>query len=298
MAEAITFSSKNKIECPVCGTLFNREDLLTGRGRLNAGDLTDELRRTYLPTKKYGKINPLLYPITVCPNCLYSAEKDDFSQLSPKKVDEVRQFQDVRAKYLVKIFGIVSNFNEKRDLIAGVSSYILALSCYSFFDSKRQSPTIKMGIYSLRAAWLMNDLFEESGEHQYQELKEIFYRKATEFYQDALKKQSNGEEPLDGVRWLGPDTDKNYGYDGFLYENAILKYKTLMYIEDPFEKLAVYEDIKRTLSKVFGIGKKARNKPEVLLNFSRNIFDKLGTEVEELKMSLESLEIESMEGGK
>ena len=50
----VTFFSKNPIECPLCNTKFYKEDLLSGRGRLIAGDLSDELRRFYEPSQKYG----------------------------------------------------------------------------------------------------------------------------------------------------------------------------------------------------------------------------------------------------
>ena len=54
----VTFISKEPVICPVCETPFNREELFSGR--VNAGDLTDELHRTYLPTHNYGEVHPLL----------------------------------------------------------------------------------------------------------------------------------------------------------------------------------------------------------------------------------------------
>ena len=39
--------------------------MMTGSGRLNAGELTEELRRLYIPSKKYGEVNPLIYYIVV-----------------------------------------------------------------------------------------------------------------------------------------------------------------------------------------------------------------------------------------
>ena len=84
MADDVTYFSKEELTCPICDSHFNGEEMRMGGGRLSAGELTDELRRRYQPTQKYGKVNPLLYPITVCPNCLYAA--DDFDYLSiPQK---------------------------------------------------------------------------------------------------------------------------------------------------------------------------------------------------------------------
>lgn len=290
MPEEVTFYSKNEIQCPVCGVNFKREDLLSGRGRLNAGELTNELRRMYIPTQKFGEINPLLYPVTVCPNCFYAAFVDDFTRAKDKTYDKLREYQNVRAQYLIKIFGKVPDFLERRDLTAGVASYILAVSSYPFFERKKFSPTIKMGISSLRLAWLFGDLMTATKEPHYGELQQGFYKKAAEFYDQALANQSNASEPLDYCPWLGPDTDVNYGYDGFLYVSAVLKYKMSIYMEDPFQKVKVFESTKRILSKVFGIGRKAREKPEVLLNMARDMYDKIGVEMDELKAKLGDIE--------
>ena len=55
-----SFFSKKPISCPVCGSSFHREEMLTGSGRLIAGNLTEELRRLYEVNKKFGEVNPLV----------------------------------------------------------------------------------------------------------------------------------------------------------------------------------------------------------------------------------------------
>jgi hypothetical protein len=290
MAEEITFFSKNDIECPVCNTTFKREELLTGRGRLSAGELTNELRRTYLPTKKFGEITPLLYPVTVCPTCLYAADDFDFLNVPPKAIQNIKNYKDVRANYLIKIFGRIPAFRGNRDLTAGAASYVLAISTYSFFDKKKFSPTIKIGISSLRLAWLLSDLFKKENNPRYQDLMRAFYIKAMEFYDLAINNQSKADEPMENIKSLGPDTDKNFGYDGVLYVSAILKFKNSHLIEDPYEKLKTFEDVKRVLSKVFGIGKKAKDKPEILLSFAKDIYEKIGEETDTLQTSLKNLD--------
>lgn len=290
MPEDITYLSKDEIKCPVCGAGFKREEMLTGRGRLSAGELTNELRRNYLPTQKYGSVNPLIYPITVCPECLFAADDYDFLSLPQKAVPNLSNYKSIRADYLIKIFSKIPDFKKNRDLTSGIASYILAMSSYPFFDKKKFSPTIKIGIFSLRVAWLFSDLYKESKDQKYQELSELFYRKAAQFYDLALEKQSKAQEPVDAAKSLGPDTDKNFGYDGMLYVNAILKYKTAHYIEDPYKKLEMFEQVKRLLSKVFGIGRKAKDKPEVLLNFAKEIYEKMTEETEQLQSSLGQIE--------
>jgi len=295
MPEEVTYFTKEEIECPICLSSFRREELLTGRGRLNAGELTDELRRYFIPTQKYGKVNPLLYPITVCPNCFYATDDYDFLSVSDKVKQNLKDLREIRAKYLMKIFGFIPNYNEKRNLYSGCGSYILAISCYPFFDKKKYSPTIKRGIYSLRTAWLFNDLFDETKEQKYKELAWIFYKKASEFYSEAIENQTKGIEPIENVKNFGPDVDKNYGYDGVLYVAAVLKYKTSNTIEDPEKKLKAYEEVKRILSKVFGVGKKAKDKPEVLLNFAKDIYEKIGQESEKFDNMLKGLKEDNIE---
>jgi uncharacterized protein (DUF2225 family) len=65
----LTFLTKQQLECPICENTFHKEELLSGGGRMNAGDLTKELHRIYVPTSKFGAVFPLLYPIVVCPSC-------------------------------------------------------------------------------------------------------------------------------------------------------------------------------------------------------------------------------------
>ena len=79
----ITFFSKEAVRCPVCGSAFHREELFSGR--VNAGDLTDELHRKYIPMRNFGEVHPLVYDVTVCPSCFYASFRSDFSAV-PQKI--------------------------------------------------------------------------------------------------------------------------------------------------------------------------------------------------------------------
>ena len=48
----ISYFEKNPRTCPVCNKEFYHEMLLTGGGRLIAGNLRDDLRRTYEKDKQ------------------------------------------------------------------------------------------------------------------------------------------------------------------------------------------------------------------------------------------------------
>ncbi len=128
----ISFYSKNKTVCPVCNTEFYRENLLSGGGRMNAGDLTKELHRLYEPTQKYGKIYPLIYPVTVCPNCYTAAFERDFTEISDKTAVKLERIKEDRISSILKLFPDL-NFKPQRGLKEGIASYILAMISYDSF---------------------------------------------------------------------------------------------------------------------------------------------------------------------
>ncbi|HOG64530.1 MAG TPA: DUF2225 domain-containing protein [Spirochaetota bacterium] len=283
----VTYFDKKSIACPACSREFQREVLMSGSGRLIAGKLTDELRRLYQPSKKYGRINPLVYPVVVCPDCLYAAFPEDFSRLSEKSTDKMREFTDRRIQLVMQSVGPV-DFSETRDDRAGAASYILATSCYSFFD-KSISPTVKRGLCCLRGAWVLNDMVEntEPGEDRdrYAWVSNILYHKAYKFYSDALDLYQKKVETIEGIA-LGPDTDKNWGYEGFLYTVSQLCLK-LGFTEDDLEKRAMsYLGTKRIIAKLFGSGKASKSKPSEILDMSRILYDKLDAYVKEIEETL------------
>ncbi|MFN4245715.1 MAG: DUF2225 domain-containing protein [Brevinematia bacterium] len=282
----LTFFSKDPIECPICSYQFRREELMSGGGRLNAGKLTEELRRLYIPTKKWGKVNPLLYPITVCPNCFYAAFKEDFRNkyLSDNEIRAIERYRRVRGEYAIAVVGNV-NFENQRDLKHGFLSYILAISCYSFLPGKI-APSFKKGLASLRAAWLAGDLLDETKDHVYARFQLLLYKKALEFYSEFLENQSKGKETIDSIRFFGPDTDKDFGFDGVLYLYAVLKYKLLFLVEDLSKKLEIISECKRYIAKFVGIGKKSVDKPSDVIELGRDLYERMSKDEEELMAKL------------
>ncbi len=280
----VTFFSKNEITCPVCGTSFKREEMFTGGGRLIAGGITPELRRLYEPSKVYGKVNPLLYPVTVCPKCYYAAFKEDFSKIKPNGINLAKQNTERRIGIIKRIFGFL-NFEENRTLKHGAASYVLAIESYNYFD-KWASPTVKKAISSLRAAWLLSDLEVEDPMADYGDLQTLFYKKALQFYNEVLRKQEKAEESFDGIKNLGPDTDHNYGYEGILYLIGYLTLK-LSYLEkDSPQKIQLFENAKKIVSKMVGFGKANKNKPSLIIDMARDLYDEINQKITELQEKL------------
>ena len=276
----ISFFSKNSISCPVCEASFNREEMLTGSGRLIAGDLTGELRRLYEANRKFGEVHPLVYPVTVCPSCFYAAFHADFQSLSPEDAENIRKERDKRIATIRPVFPELE-FREPRGLNEGVAAYYFAVMCYDNFP-KLVSPTIKQGLASLRAAWLCNDLHGKRPDENYDYLARLFYRKARFFYTLAVEYESDGTESLGNAGPLGPDLDKNYGYDGVLFLASYLEYRF-----GPQEEIGKRRQslvlAKRIVARIFGMGKASKSKPEVLLQHSRDLYDSINEALKQIE---------------
>jgi len=274
--DSITFFSKNSITCPVCNNEFRREDLRTGRGRLIAGSLTEELRRLYEPSEKYGEINPLVYPITVCPACLYAAFPQDFNEIPKSTAQALENSRETRRTVLNNVFPDL-DFTQARDLKSGVATYHYAMMSMEQFPPE-MSPTIKKGICALRSAWLCNDLHrKEPGEH-YDYLAQIYYHKAWFFYSEALRYEEEGKEGITDAGFLGPDLDQNYGYDGVLYVSALLEFEYGARDDDEARKKSL-ERAKTTVGRLFGLGKATKDKPTTLLERAKDLHSSINSEL-------------------
>jgi uncharacterized protein (DUF2225 family) len=282
MAEAqkVTFFEKKQSVCPVCDAKFFREDLLSGGGRLIAGNLTKELRRKYEPSKKFGAIHPLIYPVTVCPLCYFAAFPADFSAIPEANLKKAEVNSDERRESVSLLFPTL-DFSAPRTLREGIASYFFALMCCDFYD-KKANPTFKAGLASLRAAWLLGDLDAEEHGENWDHVAHAFYRKALFYYQLALERESAGLEAFDQALAFGPDLDKNYGYYGVIYLAAYLEYEYGSK-GDPQKRAASLEYARRMMAKIFGVGRSSKNKPTAILDSAKEVYEAMGAEIESLK---------------
>jgi uncharacterized protein len=276
MNPKITFFSKETTLCPVCQATFFEEKLQTGRGRLIAGELTLELRRLYEPSKKYGQVSPLLYPVLVCPECFYAAFNADFREISPETSVELEQQTEARTSAIHLMFDDV-DFREPRTWKEGIASYFLAIMCYDFFP-KIYSPMIKRGVCAVRCAWLLNDLHRTLPNDNYDYLSRLFYRKARFYYVMSVEYEGNGRETISHMKPLGPDTDKNYGYDGVLYLSAYLDY---FYgpRKNGEEREKALLRAKTTVARIFGMGRASKDKPSSILDMAKELHSKISADM-------------------
>lgn len=275
----VTFRHKDETKCPVCGHQFHREEMLSGGGRLIAGKLTDELRRLYEESKKYGRIYPLVYQLTVCPSCLFAAYPKDFPSINESEKQKLYGSTSARKSAVKKFFGNL-DFEQDRDIYLGAASYLLAVDCYTMRD-KMVAPTFKMALSSIRAAWLFSDLSKMHPDRPYKKLALFFYKKAYKYYLSVLDLIQNGNEPAEAAGNMGPDTDRNWGYEGILYMTAILTMKIGAREPDINTRIENFEKCKTYLSRLFGMGKSSKSRPSELLDMTRDLYERINSKLEE-----------------
>jgi len=274
----VSFQSKEEYLCPLCETEFHREELHSGSGRLIAGVLTDELHRLYEPSIKFGEVYPLIYQATVCPECWFASMDKDFLDVPGTAKQNILDDREKRENETRLLFPD-ADFTKPRDLVSGTASLYLVIRCYDFY-TKEFSPTIKQGIASLRAGWLLDDLDRKNPDQHYDWLAKLFKKKASYFYNEAIRREQCGKETLSALKIFGPDTDKNYGYEGSLYLSALLRYKYGFH-DQPQLRAKTLDEAKRTIARIFGVGKSSKGKPGPLLEHVRNLYDNITRELSE-----------------
>ncbi|MDD5789151.1 MAG: DUF2225 domain-containing protein [Spirochaetia bacterium] len=269
----ISYWSKNKCHCPVCQNNFEREEMLSGSGRMIAGELTDELHRIFEPSAKYGQIYPLIYSIGACPKCHTALFWNDFEEIQDNaSLNDLLADSKNRMETVSNMFPYYE-LTRERNLLDGAAMYYLALLSYEKVDLS-YAPTMKRAIISLRLAWLCNDLQKVVPDHNYDYAAQVFYRKAQFFYEQTLINETQRIETIAKITNFGPDIDKNYGYDGVIYLNSLLEYKYGQ-TEDLQMRYKKLDANKRSIARIFGLGKSSKAKPGPLLEKSRDLYDKL-----------------------
>ena len=152
-----------------------------------------------------------------------------------------------------------------------------------FFPPKKFIPVIKQALCSIKAAFLFEDLNKEQPEKYYDFLASVFYKKALFLYQYAIELNQSKQQIMEEMKVLGPDLDKDYGYDGvtFLIATLLLRYGDT---SDPEQRAKDLEEAKLYYGKIFGMGKSDSNKPQEILNKARDCYD----EISKLQKAAES----------
>jgi hypothetical protein len=225
-------------------------------------------------------VQPLVYAVTVCPSCYFAAYPQDFDEVEEEAVGKLQQSIDRRKEEVGLLFKDL-NFSEYRRLEEGTASYFLAIACYEHF-ARHFSPTMKRGLCALRAAWLFDELHHKHFGENYDYLAGLFYRKARFFYMLSVELAQNGREPLDSSVHLGPDLDKNYGFEGFLYITGLLEFRYGPR-QDRERRIHSLENARRIVAKLFGTGRASKARPSAILDKSRELYDRMTQEMKKLQ---------------
>lgn len=278
--KGLTYLSDKSIECPVCGHEFYIEKLQTGGGRMIADDLTELLHRRYKPGQKFGKVFPLIYSPVVCPDCYFSSLPQDFLKTPPEAIEILSSGAQDRIEFANKIAGTLVDYTKTRTLESGAAAYALAIECYDAFPRKF-TPVIKQAMCAIKAAFLFEDLELEKTGQYYDFLAAAFFKKALFLYKYSIELNQSKVQVLETMSSLGPDIDKDYGYDGITYLIATL---TVKYGPKEVKEVRLkdLEEAKLYYGKLFGMGKSDANKPKEILDKARHFFEEITKEVNEL----------------
>ncbi|PJZ68072.1 hypothetical protein CH373_04540 [Leptospira perolatii] len=276
----ISFRAKEDTVCPVCSEVHQKENMFQGGGRLIAGKLTQELRRLYEKNKKFGRVNPNDYVLNVCPRCLYTCFPKDWSLLDAEENTKFKESADARRKNIELIMGPL-DFYQDRNLVLGAASYLLSIECYQA-RKVNVAPTPKKAVCAVRGAWYYDDLNAEFPNMGYDKIRDLLYQKSAGWYTETMEIMQSGSEPVESASYiLGPDTDKNWGFDGVIYLSAYLtmKFKDEL-ASDAQSKLNLLVRAKRTLSRLYGSGKASKSKPSVIIDMAKELYDEYNKLIE------------------
>jgi uncharacterized protein (DUF2225 family) len=164
-----------EVKCPACDAVFKTARVKPSALKVKAGEADFH--------KIYENINPLLYAVTSCPNCNYSARNDDFD-------DKTMEYHPEIVKLAMAIKDSKKNirFQETKeiDIETAVKKHLLAITFAKQY--KPMDPLTVAGLY-MHIAWM----YREQGNKD----KDLEYQKfALEYYIMTFEKGSHIPEKI------------------------------------------------------------------------------------------------------
>lgn len=162
-------------KCPICATKF--------KVRMVKPSHVKPTTRDSDFCQHYEGLNPLLYDVWVCPECLYAAKRKEFLDIKPVAKKKLQE-------YLLRNKGVPKsvNFNDYRDIQSAIYAFELAVPCY---EIKEASDEVIAGLH-IRAAWLCRGVQDEDRE-------KLFLRQAVECYLRFFEWKSEASSKLGEV---------------------------------------------------------------------------------------------------
>lgn len=288
MTKKMSFFTKDLVKCPCCENPTSKEEMLTGRGRLSAKELTLELRRLYAPLPELGIVTPLMYSLITCPKCYCSLLPADFGakNFPPEASQKLMQGIEKRFTAVKKIFQKDIDFTKPKDLTGAAASYYLAIASYGSLPAKF-SPTIKSSMLYIRFYWLLSDLEKTSSKDSpdYKTMRTKLLPQINQYFQLAKEKMNSRQEEFPA--FFGPDTDRNNNFEGFIYLCSYFQFQISLLENNPINLEKDCLKIKQDLSKIFGFGKISKSRPAAILEIVRTLYDQVDNQLKQLQHSLD-----------
>jgi uncharacterized protein (DUF2225 family) len=155
------------VKCPACDAAF--KTVRVKSSALKVKSIDTDFHKTY------EGVSPLLYAVTVCPECNFAARNDDFD-----KAQIAYQKEVLALSKAIKSSGKNVRFPEetKTDSEEAVKKHLLAIAFARHF--KPENPNTISGLY-MHIVWL----YREEGNHE----RELEYmNKALEYYIKTFEK--------------------------------------------------------------------------------------------------------------
>jgi uncharacterized protein len=155
-----------KYRCPICSHTFTSKKIRSRFIKIESIDID------FCPTYSDPEHNPILYQITVCPECGFSFS-DDFSDYYPPGTRESIK-ENVWSKWKPH------SFSNKRSIEETINTFKLAIYCASL---KNEKHIILAGLY-MKLSWLYRALNNVSQEKRFMKMafKEYFESYSTQDY--------------------------------------------------------------------------------------------------------------------
>jgi uncharacterized protein (DUF2225 family) len=155
-----------EVKCPACDAVFKTPRVKSTHLKVKLGEPDFH--------KVYEGISPLLYAVTVCPECNYAARNDDFDKVTLEYHPEIVQIAKA-----IKASGKSVKFPVTADISVdlAVKKHLLAITFYRHW--KPENPLAIAGLY-MHAVWMYRESGNTEKEKEYLPLALEYYTKTFE----------------------------------------------------------------------------------------------------------------------
>jgi uncharacterized protein (DUF2225 family) len=196
-----------EVKCPACNAVFNTPRVRPSALKVKASEPDFH--------KVYEDLNPLLYAVTVCPECNYGARNDDFDDKTLEYHPEI-----------VKLAGAIKdskkniNFQQVKelDVETAVRKHLLAITFAKHY--KPEDPLTIAGLY-MHISWMYREMGDKDKDIEYIKL-------ALEYYVKTFEKGTHIPEKIGvpGIMYLAGELNRMLGNynDAVLWFSRVVKY--------------------------------------------------------------------------